>query len=162
MKQSREIALLLEILDQAYATKAWHGTNFRGSLRNVTAAQAAWRPSSRRHNIWEITVHAAYWKYSVRRRLLGEKRGSFPVKGSNWFQRPMETGRDAWRADLALLDEMHRSMREAIAGLHQRELEKHVAGSMFPNRTWIYGIASHDLYHAGQVQLIKRLMPPGI
>ncbi len=71
-----EVAQLLAIIDQAYNKPSWHGTNLRGSVRRVTAAQAAWRPS-RRHNIWEIVVHAAYWKYAAARRFTGGARGSF-------------------------------------------------------------------------------------
>src|SRR5213593_4374156 len=113
---------LLAIIDQAYNRRSWHGTNLRGSLRRVSAEQAAWRPSQERHNIWELVVHAAYWKYVVRRRLTGGSRGSFPIKGSNWFHRPQDASEEAWEADIVLLDAMHKSMREAIAGLTARNL----------------------------------------
>ena len=82
------VDLLVRLLDQAYERRSWHGPNLRGSVRGVSAAVAAHRPAEGRHNIWEVALHAAYWKYVVRRRLLGEKRGSFPLKGSNWFPRP--------------------------------------------------------------------------
>ncbi len=61
--------VLLDLLDEAFDKKSWHGPNLRGSIRGVTAQQAAWRPGPDRHNIWELTLHAAYWKYVVRRRL---------------------------------------------------------------------------------------------
>ena len=86
-----EIQQLLAILDQAYNRTSWHGTNLRGSIRRVSAGQAAWRPGPKRHNIWETVVHAAYWKYAVARRFTGGDRGSFPLKGSNWFSRPIDT-----------------------------------------------------------------------
>src|SRR6266446_6027379 len=80
-----EIRLLVSLIDQAYEKKAWHGPNLKGSLRGLTAAEAAWRPQPQRRSIAEIVLHAAYWKYIVRRRLRSEKRGSFDLKGSNWF-----------------------------------------------------------------------------
>ena len=83
------IALLLQMIDEAYDKKSWHGPNLRGGIRGLSPAMAAWRPAENRHSIAEIAVHAAYWKYTVRRRLRGEKRGSFPLKGSNWFPRPV-------------------------------------------------------------------------
>ena len=109
------VAVLLRLIDQAYDKKSWHGTNLRGSLRGLGAEEASWRPTADRHNIWELAVHAAYWKYSIVRRLRGGERGSFPVKGSNWFRRP-EGGPDekAWKEDLALLGRMHRELREAV------------------------------------------------
>ena len=102
--KSNDGTLLLQILDQGYTHGAWHGPTLRQSLRGVSAQMAAWRPAPGRHNIWELTVHAAYWKYIARRRLLGEKRGSFVLKGSNWFKRPVELSERAWKSDLALLD----------------------------------------------------------
>ena len=153
---SAEIDLLLEMLDRAFDKKSWHGTTLRGSLRRVDAELALWRPGEGRHNIWELTLHAAYWKYIVRRRLTGERRGSFPLAGSDWFV-PEETGAEAWRGAVRLLEETHRSMRAAIAELPAAKLRRAAAGSQDRALDLIAGIAAHDLYHAGQIQLIKRL-----
>jgi hypothetical protein len=152
-----ELDLLLRLIDQGYDRRSWHGPNLRGALRGVEFRKAAWRPGPERHNIWEIAVHAAYWKYVVRRRLLGEKRGSFALKGSNWFPRPTEVKREAWEADLALLEQVHRSMRAAVADLRPADLQRTPPGSTVSNFDLIAGIAAHDVYHAGQVQVLKRL-----
>ena len=149
--------VLLRVIDQAFDRQSWHGPNLRGSVRGVSPAVAAWRPGKDRHSIAEQVIHAAYWKYVVRRRLLGEKRGSFPLKGSNWFARPESLSADAWRADIALLEDVHRSLRSAIAALDPRELEPSHAGSKVSKLKLVTGIAAHDLYHAGQIQLLKRL-----
>ena len=156
-----EIKLLLEIIDQAYVKKAWHGPNLRGSIRGLTAEEAAWRPAPGRHNLWEIVVHAAYWKYAVRRRLRGDKRGSFPLKGSNWFHRPASLTEVAWRKDVELLEREHAVMREAIAELSHSRLYQSARGSKTNNAVLIHGIACHDVYHAGQIQLLKRLQRTG-
>lgn len=153
---TESIELLLDIIDQAYNKKAWHGTNLRGSLRGLSGKEVSWRPSAGRHNIWEIAVHAAYWKYIVRRRMTGEQRGSFPLKGSNWFERPESAGRK-WKDDIALLEQVHHSMRAAIAALPPSKLHFIPPTSKVSNAVLIYGMASHDLYHAGQIQLLKRL-----
>jgi uncharacterized damage-inducible protein DinB len=143
------------MLDEAFEKKAWHGPNLRGSLRGVSANEAAWRPGRGRHNIWEIAVHAAYWKYAVRRRLLGEKRGSFALKGSNWFTLPSSATEEAWKNDVALLIAEHQRLRDAIAALPLSKLQE--TSGMYTITTLIYGIANHDIYHAGQIQLLKRL-----
>ena len=154
---SWEIQLLLKMLDEAYSVKTWHGPNLKGSLRGLNATAAAWKPGPKRHSIWEIAVHAAYWKYVVRRRLLGEKRGSFALKGSNWFSRPSELSEKAWKADVALLDQEHARLREAVAGLKPASLNYTPSNSRVSNLALICGIANHDVYHAGQIQLLKRL-----
>ena len=158
-KTGGEIELLLELIDQAYDHHAWHGTNLRGSIRGLTAEQAAWRPADGRHNIWEIVIHAAYWKYAVRRRLLGEKRGTFPLKGSNWFSPPETVTEAAWRSAVSLLEEVHRGFRKAVLEFPPGELPARTAQKKFTNAAVIYGATSHDLYHAGQIQLLKRLYP---
>jgi DinB superfamily len=157
---SAELAQLLTILDQAYNQTSWHGTNLRGSVRRVTASQASWRPAPNRHNIWEIVVHAAYWKYAVTRRFTGDTRGSFPLKGSNWFRRPAspgDSGEKAWRADVALLDQRHDALHQAVMSLSPRDLARTPPGKKVSNFAVLSGIAAHDLYHAGQIQLLKRL-----
>jgi len=147
---------ILSQLDEAYDRRSWHGTNLRGSIRRVTAAHAAWRPARGRHNIQEIVVHCAYWKYAVRRRFTGEPRASFPLRGSNWFPRP-RVDEKAWRDDIGLLNDAHRRLRLVIADLSVRQLERTPRGSSVSNRALLSGIIAHDVYHAGQIQLLKRL-----
>jgi uncharacterized damage-inducible protein DinB len=163
---------LLDLIDEAFDRRAWHGTTLLGSVRGVDADLAVWRPSPDRHNIWELVLHAAYWKYAVRRRLTGEKRGAFAVKGSNWFLRPLEGHADAaerrrqWKADVRLLTEEHARLREAVAAVPVTRLDTPMEttreGTQGPPVTrafLIRGIAAHDLYHTGQIQLLKRLKP---
>lgn len=154
---SDSIAMMLDLLEQAYRKKSWHGPNLKGSLRRLKASQAAWRPGPNRKSAWEIAMHAAYWKYAVRRRLLGEKRGSFDLQGSNWFPLPADRSEKNWRAALALLDRRHEALLQAVAGLSERDLAKRAKGSSLTNLFVITGAAYHDVYHAGQIQIIKRL-----
>jgi hypothetical protein len=156
------IDILLRQIDQAYDRRSWHGTNLRGSLRRVSPALAAWRPGPGRHNIWELAVHAAYWKYAAWRRLSGAPRSSFPLAGSNWIPRPHEETEAAWRADLALLAAMHRRFRDAAAALAPRDLARVPPGAKTTNVDLVSGMIAHDLYHAGQIQLLKRLAPAAI
>ena len=144
-------AVLLANLDDAYERRGWHGTNLRGALRGLSRQQLVWRPAKGRKNIWELTLHAAYWKYTVWRRLTGQKRGSFPLKGSNFFPSPEKPTDAEWRDALKILDSVHRQLREAMAALPPRALEDAKTVRM------LYGVAAHDLYHTGQIQLLKRL-----
>jgi hypothetical protein len=150
--------LLLEVMDQAFDHKGWHGTTLRGALRGVTPAEALWRPAPGRHNIWELTLHAAYWKYAVRRRLAGDALGSFDRKPSNWPAIPAPADNRAWRRDIAFLDEEHRKLRDVVRRMSGAELDRRSPKGVWRNAEEIHGIAAHDLYHTGQIQLIKRLM----
>ena len=146
------LEVLLSALDEAYDKRGWHGTGLRGALRGVKVDAALWRPGRGRHNVWELAVHAAYWKYAVRRRLLGGiKRGSFALRGSNWIASPPRAQEEEWKKVVALVDREHRALREVVAGLGPAALRD--AGTL----RLVYGITAHDLYHTGQIQLVKRL-----
>jgi uncharacterized damage-inducible protein DinB len=152
-----EITNLLALLDRGYDHPSWHGPNLRAALSRLTPRQAMWRPGRGRHNIWEVAVHAAYWKYTVRRRLLGEQRGAFVFKGSNWFAAPSTAGEKEWRGVLALVAEEHRKLRAAVAAFPAARLHRRMENSKWTPAESIAGVAFHDVYHAGQIQLLKRL-----
>lgn len=155
--KTNEIELLLRMFDTGFHKRSWHGPNLRGSIRGLTEQELTFRPAQGRHNIWEHAVHAAYWKYTVWRRIVGAKRGSFALKGSNWFPRPDPLGADDRKADVALLEDSHKLLRGAIENLEAKDLERKPSGSTVTNAAIIMGIAAHDVYHAGQIQLLKRL-----
>ncbi len=153
-----DLAILLDSLDRAYDTRSWHGPGLRGLIRGLTPRQALWRPAAGRHSIWELVLHTAYWKYAVTRRLTGASVGSFPRKPSNWPGAPAKPDASRWKEDVALLEDEHRRLRSIVAALHRRRLSQRIG------RTWtvaqtIEGVAAHDLYHAGQIGLIKRMLP---
>jgi hypothetical protein len=152
-----DLRQLLFLIDTAYDRVSWHGPNLRGSLRGMTPALAAWRPGPHRHNIWELIVHAAYWKYVAWRRLTGAKRGSFPLAGSNFIARPVAETKGALQDDLDLLDQMHRILRDAAAAVASVDLDRGSAQKGVTKRALLTGVAAHDLYHAGQIQLLKRM-----
>ena len=149
--------LIVLQLEQAFHQRSWHGTNLLGSIRGVKVEEAAWRPGPGRHNIWELIVHAAYWKYTVYRRLAGESKGSFPMKGSNWFERPESLTQIALTADLRILKDYHRRLIAEVKAIGSKKLGEKPVGSRFTYRELAIGAGAHDLYHAGQIQLIKRL-----
>ena len=149
---SDQRALLLRLIDECYDKTAWHGPNLKSAVRRVTVEEAVWRPRPGRRNIAEIVMHCAYWKYAVRRRITGGKRGSFPLKGSNWFELPAKLTTKQWRDHLSLLDEQHAALRDAVARAPWAQLLKARRPAAH-----IHGIALHDVYHAGQVRTLKVL-----
>lgn len=146
---------LVALLDEAFNKKAWHGTTLLGSLRGLTEEEAGWRPAPGRHNVWELAVHAEYWKYAVRRRLADDPKGSFRLDGSNWFERP--GGGATFKSDVQRLVEEHKRLRAAVEAVRPARLTVRFPGRKETVDFVIRGIAAHDLYHAGQIQLLKRL-----
>jgi len=147
--------VLLALLDEAYDKTSWHGPNLRGSLRGLKEPEVDWRPAPGRHSARELAIHAAYWKYRVRRRLTGDEGAVFALPGSDWFKR--ERGR-SWTQELALLADEHKQLRTAVASMSNRRINQPLLSSGATAAYLIRGIAAHDLYHAGQIRMLGRLM----
>lgn len=157
MSRDSAIRILVELLDQAFDHPAWHGPNLRGAIRRLNARQAAWRPRPGRHSIAELVVHCAYWKYTSRRKLRGDARGSFALKGSNWFPQPDDLFESDWKQSMAILVAEHAALRSAVEGVDPATLFHQAPKSRYTFAFLIQGAAAHDLYHAGQIQVLKRL-----
>ena len=156
--QDPRIELLLRFLEQAYERRSWHGPNLSTALKGVSVAQAAFRPSAERHNIWELALHAAYWKYRISRQISERSPRSFELVGSNFFERPAGHGEDTWRSDRRLLRTWHQRLVAAVTDIDPAQLERPVGkDARFTLADRVAGVASHDLYHAGQIMLLRRL-----
>jgi hypothetical protein len=148
-------ALLLRVVEEAYDRSTWNGTNLRSSIRRLAPGVVDWKADGARHDIVEIVLHCAYWKYAVRRRLTGEKRGSFALPGTDWFtpERPLAPA--AWKRAVALLDDEHERLCEAIASA--RAGLRYASRNRREHARQLFGVAMHDAYHTGQVNLIKSM-----
>lgn len=151
---SGQLALLVEQLDRVFAGKAWHGPSVLGALRGVDAAAASWRPGPERHDIWELVLHLAFWKHEVRKRL-GEDASRFPRVGRNWPRPPERRTAAAWREDVALLRAEHAALVAWARGLDEAALAEPVRRTT--RGETLFGIITHDAYHAGQIRLIRKL-----
>ena len=139
---------LVESLRTAFDQRSWHGANLLGSIRSVHAITARQR-LGRRKTIWQQVLHAAYWKHVVINKLADTTR--FPRRGSNWPAMPQQRNEAAWRADVELLKSTHRRLLEAVAALPDKRLDE-------KTRWLIQGGAAHDVYHAGQIKLLRKLL----
>ncbi len=148
----------MQLLEQAYDHPTWHGPNLRESLADLGLEQALWRPAPERHNIWELTLHCAFWKHVVIRRLEGFDDGEgFPRKPDNFPELPKAT-QAAWEEDLSLLERTHKNLLEHVRTFDKTRLGDVVgAGETETFTEFIFGVANHDIYHAGQIRLLLRL-----
>lgn len=139
--------------------QAWHGgPTPEGAVRQVDAPLARWRPAPGQHTIWELVLHIAYWDHAVRRRLLAQPIPRFPRGPANWPAMPQPAGAAAWAADRALLATQHRLLAEAVEAFPAARLARRISrGRRWSYGDTILGIVVHDAYHAGQIQLLKRL-----
>ena len=142
------------VLTEGYGDGAWHGPDLRAALADVTSARAFWRPAPGRHNIAEIALHHAYCVRGTRAQLAEHAGEPFVLPGEDWFEL---TGEEVlpWRTVLATVDSEQRRLGELIAAIGAGRVASHVPDAERFNL--VLGITCHAVYHAGQIQLIKRL-----
>lgn len=154
-----ELELLRALLRESYDRPAWHGPNLRAALRGVDAASAWRRPAGQTHSIWELTLHAAFWLHTVARRLSGDET-RFARPGHDWPLPPATEALAvdaAWRADLKLLATSQRRLLDVLAELDPRGLHVPSGPKRQTPAVMLRGAACHNLYHAGQIRLLRRL-----
>ena len=153
------LAEVLHLLDPPPGPKLWYGgATVFGSLRGVGHDQASWKPGPDRHSIWELALHAAYWKYAVRRRLdHSVPRGAFPRSPANWPHMPDVRDERTWKADRALLRDEHEALVAVARSLSPDLIDRRDAKGHYRALDLLFGVATHDIYHTGQIQLMKRL-----
>lgn len=154
----KRIDSVLELIDPPTGFRPWHGgPTLMGCLRGVDAEEAAWKPASDRHSIWELVLHIGYWKYSVRRYLNPETEKGFGRSPADWPE-VGEPTEDQWIKDKAFVKNEHEALVKEIRDFPLDRLDEESPSQ----KGWTYrqlldGIAAHDTYHIGQIQLMKRL-----
>src|SRR5262245_7456142 len=146
-----EIARIVEQLKQAHEGEAWHGPSVGEALADVSAADAARKPMPKAHSIWEIVHHMRVTDQAVRAHLVGESVADDP----DW-PTLTDTGDSAWHGALAALKASQRALRDAVARLPEGRLHQNVPGKSHSYWHELLGILHHDLYHAGQISILRR------
>ena len=152
-------ATLRERLHKSYYGPAWHGPAVGEILASVTSAQAAGKPALGAHSIWQLVLHMTAWKEEVLRRLSGPGRKLSPDE--NWPPIP-DPDEQAWRATLARLDASQRALEQAVATLTDEQLAAPALDATRGLEELLHAIIHHDLYHAGQIAILKTQSPPEI
>lgn len=146
-------------LRRAVEGGAWHGPSVRELLAGVDAAAAAARPLSHAHSLWEILLHMTVWLEVVRRRLI-EGRAIQPPPEEDW-PAPGEPTEEAWQALVERHERAYRDLAGFVSRLDDEDLEERVAGKDYDASIMLYGIVQHELYHAGQIALLKKAAVAG-
>lgn len=125
----------------------------RQLLRGITAKQAAARPLRKAHTVWELVLHITAWKRAVLRRMQGHALALSPAQ--NFPPMPKVTGAN-WQSTLAALQAAQQDLHRAVAALPQSRLQQIVPGKRYTVYFMLHGLVQHDLYHAGQIALLKK------
>jgi len=151
---SSEPALIADQLRRAFEGEAWHGPALLDLLQDVDAATAAAKPLPGVHSIWELVLHVAAWDAAACRRLAGEK---FQPTGTANFPLVPTPARAAWRKAVTQAKRTHDVLVKTVAALPDSRLRERVPGKKYDFYHMLHGVAQHELYHAGQIAILKKL-----
>ncbi|HEU0176915.1 MAG TPA: DinB family protein [Blastocatellia bacterium] len=143
-------------LKRAQEGQAWHGPSLRELLDGVTAEQAAAKPIPNAHSVWELVNHIIAWEQIARKRLEGAEETAIPDEVN--FPPVTDASEAAWKATLQSLEASHRGLRDSIKKIDDAKLEVIAPGTSYSNYVLLHGLIQHDLYHAGQIALLKKSM----
>ena len=152
----KETARIADQLSRAYSGKAWHGPSLRAILKGVTAAQAAQRSVPGAHSIWELVLHTTAWDRVVCERIQGGKTTELPPEQN--FPTVTDTSETAWKKTLKDLDKQHRELEAAMRKFPDAKLNRNLGGGDYSYYVTMHGAVQHDLYHAGQIAILKKLV----
>lgn len=153
-----EIERIREQLKRAFEGKAWHGPSVMELLSDVTAQQAAARVFPGAHTIWELAVHIGAWEGACVTRLQGER--AELTDAEDW-PAVMETTEDAWQRCKSTLADGNQKLRDALTSLDEQRLDEPILPGMPSVYVTVQGVVQHDLYHAGQIAILKKALKEG-
>ena len=149
----KETERIREQLKRAFEGGAWHGPGVLEILENVSATQAASHPIVGAHSIWELVLHIKAWEDACRRRLSGDRAELTDEEDWPAFA---ETSDEAWKKTLTALREGHQKFSDAIASVDDTRLDEPILEGMNSVYATLHGAVQHDLYHAGQIAILKK------
>ncbi len=152
-----EAPRIADQLRRAFNGDAWHGDSVFEILDGVTPAQAAAHPITHAHSIWELVLHIAAWDGAALRRLGG---AAVELSDAENFPSVTDASEAAWRKTLAEVRRVHEQLIKTVAALPDSRLDQMVPGKKGAHYTFYYmlhGVAQHELYHAGQIALLKKM-----
>jgi uncharacterized damage-inducible protein DinB len=150
---SSEPSRIADQLRRAFEGDAWHGPALLELLQDLDPASAAAKPVPAVHSIWELVLHIAAWDGAALRRIAGETiqltgDANFPV-----VPKPTEA---AWRKAVAHARRTHDTLVKTVASLPESRLRDRVPGKKYDFYHLLHGVAQHELYHAGQIAILKK------
>ncbi|MBX9601600.1 MAG: DinB family protein [Bryobacteraceae bacterium] len=149
-----EVRRFCDQLKRSYEGHAWHGPGVRESVEGLTAAQAAMRPLASAHTIWEIVLHITAWEEAALRVLEGQEIGEMPDEQN--FPPMPAVSEEAWHQALGHLESVHRRLLEDAHDVTAEELTQTVPGKQYSLYFLLHGVVQHNVYHAGQIVLLRK------
>jgi len=153
VSRTSEAARIADQLRRAFYGSAWHGPAVLELVKDIDSKVATAKPLEDVHSIWELLLHVEAWDRAGLIRLGGKK---CQMKGAKNFPSVKTPTDAAWRETVAQVKSTHDELVGTVAGLPESRLRDQVPGKRYDFYHMLHGIAQHELYHAGQMAILKK------
>jgi hypothetical protein len=148
-----EVKFLIDQIKTTFNGDSWHGPSLMRTLKGVDMEEARQRPLGERHTIWELVDHMTFWLSEVNKTLRGEAIvSSTSVK--DWP--PMGKTEEEWEKSVKGLEYEVNTLIEQLDQWSNEMLERTVPGANYNFRQMLHGVLHHNLYHSGQIAILRR------
>lgn len=149
-----EVHRIAKQLQRTFQGRAFHGPAVEEALEGVTAKTAAARVPGASHSIWQLVNHMTFWQDTARKWLQGSTHR--PAPGEDWSV-VTDTSEEAWQKALKELRRANDQLRDEVMILDESRLEEPMFEQMSKVEVVLRGIVQHNVYHSGQISLLKKL-----
>ncbi|HWB63292.1 MAG TPA: DinB family protein [Chitinophagales bacterium] len=151
-----EISRIAKTLEYNWDGPMWHGTNLKEVLSGITAELAFRKPGAGSHNIYELVAHLICWRRFVLEQLKGNAGYTVEINSATDWPGSYATNEESWQQLLDELEETQTELLALISGFKEEMLDEMVPGRKFSWYVLLHGVISHDIYHSGQISILKK------
>ncbi|WP_348798881.1 DinB family protein [Flavobacterium adhaerens] len=146
---------ILNLYQSIYNGNPWLEVTLVNTLKDITAEQAYRKTNPKLNTIWEIVNHLIQWRRNILRRMQGE---TITTPEHNYFVPILDPSEAAWEQSLQSLAKTQELWNSYFEKLEDSDLEKIYTNNGHSYYEHIHGIIQHDIYHLGQIVILKKLL----
>ena len=154
--EQQQLETLATRQDEIWAGDPWYGSNIRSGLSGINAIQATHRVSSQ-HNVAEILHHMIQWKKFVLEKLKGNHHFDIALNSEDDWKQIDQLDNNSWKQMLETFEQVSTALVAQIKSNDDRLLNNIVPGRKYSYSKLIEGIRDHDIYHLGQIVIMKKI-----
>ena len=150
---------LLQEYQEVFEGSPWYGSAVIKTLRRIPFYLVNQKIQPQAHSIAELLRHMLAWRTFVLEKLRENAGFDIELNSTADWEEGVKVHTEAeWEELLQLLEDSQQKMEQLLAGKSEEWLAQPVAGKPYANIFMLRGILYHDVYHLGQIRLIKKLL----
>jgi uncharacterized damage-inducible protein DinB len=153
---ANEAALILKMFQNNWDGKMWYGGNIMYALKGISADKAFEKKPSQAHNVYELVMHMICWRKFVAEYLKGNVEYKVEINSELDWPVNYEPSPQAWELALRTLEKLQLELVELMPNVTDQQLTEFVAGKKFTWYDFLHGLLHHDIYHSGQIAVLKK------